>query len=100
MNENKILWVLQSRKFWAAMVGFAAIFYTAWQSGGGVDPDTLVNAILGIVAAFIGATALEDGLSSHNATTTTLTTPSPNVEITTSDAEATVISGAFTGRTT
>lgn len=85
MNENKIMWVLQSRKFWAAVIGLGAIFYTAWQSGGGVDPDTVVNAILGIVAAFIGATALEDGMSNRNATTTTLTTPSDNVEITTSD---------------
>lgn len=74
-NENKILWVLQSRKFWSAVVGLAAIFYTAWQSGGGVDPDTLVNAILGIVAAYMGATALEDGLSNRNATTTTVSTP-------------------------
>lgn len=75
MNENKILWVLQSRKFWAAVVGLVAIFYTAWQSGGGVDPDTIVNAILGIVAAFIGATALEDGLSNQNANKTTVSTP-------------------------
>lgn len=85
-NENKILWVLQSRKFWAACVGLVAIFYTAWQSGGGVDPDTLVNAILGIVAAFIGATAIEDGLTNRNATTTTVSTPgTSDVTVTPSD---------------
>lgn len=88
MSENKIMWVLQSRKFWAAVVGLVAIFYTAWQSGGSVDPDTLVNAILGIVAAFMGATALEDGLTNRNATTTTLTTPAENVTVQTSDKPA------------
>lgn len=100
MNENKFFWVLQSRKFWAAMVGFAGIFYTAWQSGGGVDPDTLVNAILGIVAAFIGATALEDGLSSHNADKTTVSTPGASdvTVIAPSDDTATVLNSAFTGR--
>lgn len=90
-SENKIMWVLQSRKFWSAVIGLVAIFYTAWQSGGGVDPDTLVNAILGIVAAYMGATALEDGLSNRNATTTTVTTPSENVEISTSGATTPVI---------
>jgi len=89
MNESKLIWVLQSRKFWAAVIGLVAIFYTAWQSGGGVDPDTLVNAILGIVAAFMTATALEDGLSNRNATTTTLSTPSDSVQIRTGDSTTT-----------
>ena len=60
MSDNKLIWVLQSRKFWSAVIGLVAIFYTAYQSGGNVDPDTLVNAIMGIVAAYMGATALED----------------------------------------
>lgn len=85
-NDNKLIWVLKSRKFWAAVIGLVAIFWTAYQSGTSLDPDTVVNAILGIVAAFIGATALEDGLSNRNATTTTLTTPSDNVTVTTTDA--------------
>lgn len=88
MNESKIVWVLQSRKFWSAVIGLVAILYTAWQSGGAVDPDTLVNAILGIVAAYMTATALEDGLSNRNATTTTVTTPAANVEVKTSDANS------------
>jgi hypothetical protein len=74
-NDNKLIWVLQSRKFWSAVIGLVAIFYTAWQSGGTVDPDTLVNAILGIVAAYMTATALEDGLTNRNSTTTTVSTP-------------------------
>ncbi len=98
MTENKIMWVLQSRKFWSALVGLVAIFYTAWQSGGGVDPDTLVNAILGIVAAYMGATALEDGLTNRNATTTTLTTPSDNVTVSTSDTTPLPAQPIITGR--
>ncbi len=86
-SENKLVWVLQSRKFWASIVGLVAIFYTAWQSGGGVDSDTLVNAIMGIVMAYLGATALEDGLTNRNATTTTLSTPSENVVVSTSETK-------------
>ncbi len=87
MSDNKLIWVLQSRKFWSAVIGLVAIFYTAYQSGGNVDPDTLVNAIMGIVAAYMGATALEDGLSNRDANKTTVTTPSENVVVSTSDSK-------------
>lgn len=56
-----IYYVLQSRKFWSAVVGFLAIVIVAWRSGAALDPNTVVNAILGIVAAYMGATAWEDG---------------------------------------
>ena len=62
MSDNKIMWVLQSRKFWSAVIGLVLILVTAWQQ----DPfptEAVVTAILGIVAAYIGATALEDGLT-------------------------------------
>ena len=59
--DNKFLRALQSRKFWAAIVGLVAILWTAYQSGSALDPDTVVNAILGIVAAYIAAVAWEDG---------------------------------------
>lgn len=59
--QNKFTRALQSRKFWAAVVGLVAILWTAYQSGSALDPDTVVNAILGIVAAYIAATAWEDG---------------------------------------
>ena len=85
MSENKLLWVLQSRKFWAAVVGFVTILWVAYQSGAALDPNTVVNAILGIVAAYIGATAWEDGKHTEaagklaaaetTATQTTVTTP-------------------------
>lgn len=75
-NETpKLYFVLQSRKFWSAVVGFAAIIYVAWHSGAALDPDTVVNAILGIVAAYMGSTALEDGMSNRNANKTTISTP-------------------------
>lgn len=85
MEQNKILWVLQSRKFWAAVIGFVSILWVSYQSGAQLDPDTVINAILGIVAAYIAATAWEDGKQAEaagrigaaesTATTTTVTTP-------------------------
>lgn len=62
MSDNKILWVLQSRKFWAACIGLVLILVTTW----GQEPyptDAVVTAIMGVVGAFIAATALEDGLT-------------------------------------
>jgi hypothetical protein len=89
VNDNKFFWVLQSRKFWAAVVGFVSILWVAYQSGTTLDPDTVINAILGIVAAYIAATAYEDGKHAEAAgrmatsETTTVSTPSDNVTITT-----------------
>lgn len=57
---NKLMRVLQSRKFWAAAIGLVLILVTAW----GQDPfptDAVVTAILGVVGAYIAATAWEDG---------------------------------------
>lgn len=59
--QNKLLRTLQSRKFWAAVIGLVAILWTSYQSGSALDPDTVISAILGIVAAYIAATAYEDG---------------------------------------
>lgn len=60
MSENKIVRVVQSRKFWMAAVGLALILVTAW----GQDPyptDAVVTGIMGVISVFIGATAWEDG---------------------------------------
>lgn len=87
-SESKLLRALQSRKLWAAIVGFVSILWVAYQSGNALDPDTVVNAILGIVAAYIAATAWEDGKAAEALAkpTTTIETPSPNVTVsTTSD---------------
>lgn len=58
--ESKLIRTLQSRKFWAAVIGLILILVTTRNQ----DPfptDAVVTAILSIVAAYIGATAWEDG---------------------------------------
>lgn len=94
-----IYYALQSRKFWAAVVAFVAIIYVAWHSGTALDPNTVVNAIMGIVAAYMGATALEDGLTNHGAgnANTTVSTPAPNVTVSTSETPATPTLGNMGG---
>lgn len=77
-EKPSIFYALQSRKFWSAVVGLAAIFYMAWVNDAALDPDTIVNAILGIVAAYMASVAFEDGMSKQaesKATTTTVSTP-------------------------
>lgn len=60
-SGNKLLWTLQSRKFWTAVVGLISILVYAWQSGEAVDPEVIVTAIMAIVGAYIGSVAYEDG---------------------------------------
>lgn len=60
MSDNKFVWVLQSRKFWAALIGLVLILVTTW----GQDPyptDAVVTAIMGVVGAYVAAVAWEDG---------------------------------------
>lgn len=60
MSDNKILWVLQSRKFWSAMIGLILILVTTW----GQDPyptEAVVTAIMGVVGAYMASVAWEDG---------------------------------------
>jgi hypothetical protein len=96
MTESKILRALQSRKLWAAIIGFVSILWVSYQSGNTLDPDTVINAILGIVAAYIAATAWEDGkvaeaagrvsAAETTASTTTVSTPGgSDVTVTKSD---------------
>lgn len=90
---------LQSRKLWAAIVGLILIVVNSILNNQMVDPDTLTNAIMGIVAAYMAATAWEDGqkAKAQVAPTTTVETPSSNVTVTTSDAGKPP-HGSFTGR--
>lgn len=67
--------VLKSRKFWSAVVGLAAILYMSIVNGSELDPDTVVTAIMGIVGAYMGSVALEDGLTGRDANKTTISTP-------------------------
>lgn len=86
-NEKpSIYYVLLSRKFWMSAIGLILILVTAWHQ----DPfptDAVVTAIMGVVAAFVAATAYEDGqkAKAQAAPTTTIETPSSNVSVTTSD---------------
>lgn len=85
--------VLQSRKLWSAIVGLIAILVTAWQSGAALDPDTVVNAIMVIVSAYMAAVALEDGMAKRNANTTTVSTPgTSDVVVTPTDAPTPTVS--------
>lgn len=55
---EKILALLKSRKFWAALVGLVGVFLG---ERAGIPLDQLANAVYIIVAYVLGV-ALEDGL--------------------------------------
>jgi len=82
--------VLQSRKLWAAIVGLIFILVNAYLNHAQIDPDTVTNAIMGIVAAYMASVAWEDGKKARAqaAPTTTVETPASNVTVTTTDAPA------------
>lgn len=99
-EKPAIYWVLQSRKFWSAVVGLVAILYMSLVNGAELDPDTVVNAILGIVAAYMATTAWEDSSKAEAAgrvsaaetaaSTTTVSTPgASDVTVTKSDENPT-----------
>lgn len=82
---DTIKYVLQSRKFWASVLGLVLVLVTSW----GQDPfptETVITAIVAVVAAYVGATALEDGLSQRDSGTTKISTPS--------DSNTTVVTSA------
>lgn len=70
-------WWLKSKKVWAFIIGFVTIAAAAFQ----VEPfpyEDFTMKVLGLVAAFIGGNALEDGMKAQGeakATTTTVSTP-------------------------
>jgi hypothetical protein len=57
--QDKLHYLLRSRKFWASIVGLAVVIIG---SRAGVDDQELTSAVLTIVAYILG-TALEDGLA-------------------------------------
>lgn len=62
MGDNKIFWVLKSRKFWASLIGLVSVLLVA--SGYAELPDeTLVDAIVTIVGIYVGSVAFEDGMA-------------------------------------
>jgi hypothetical protein len=73
----------QSRKLWAAIVGLILVIVNAILNGEQLDPDTVTNAIMGIVAAYMAATAWEDGQKTKATVvpTTTIETPADKVNV-------------------
>lgn len=59
--DNKFIDLLQSRKFWASLLGILGTLGFKAVSPD-VDSDTIINAIMVIVSVFVGSVALEDGL--------------------------------------
>jgi hypothetical protein len=85
--------MLQSRKVWAAIIGLIFIVVNAALNQEQIDPNTVTNAVMGIVAALMASIAVEDGMKAQaeaantkaeaTATTTTVTTPAAaNVTVT------------------
>lgn len=85
-QHSPFYYMLQSRKFWATGVGLILIIVTAIINRQSIDPDTLVNGIMALVGIYVGSIAVEDGMTNRNAKTTTITTPSQNVDVSTSGA--------------
>lgn len=85
--------VLQSRKLWAAIVGLVFIVVNAALNQQQIDPDTVTNAVMGIVAAYMASVAWEDGqkAKAEATPTTTIETPAANVAVTTSDTPTPMI---------
>jgi hypothetical protein len=79
--------MLKSRKVWAAIIGLIVILVNAYINQEQIDPDTITNAVMGIVAALMASIAVEDGMKAKAevAPTTTIETPAPNVTVTTAD---------------
>lgn len=81
-----IYYVLQSRKFWATLVGLILMIITAIVNKQPIDPNTIVNAIMILVSVYVGSVALEDGMSKGAVNKTKIETPAANVQVTTTDA--------------
>ncbi len=59
--NSKLMILVQSRKFWAAVVGLALLVVRAWRPDFPLSEDELTR-IVAILVAYILGTALEDGM--------------------------------------
>lgn len=89
----------QSRKLWAAIVGLVFIIVNAYLNQTQIDPDTVTNAVMGIIAAYMASTAWEDSQKARangevNAAAMTASQPNqPTVGIDTNNVNVTTQSG-------
>jgi hypothetical protein len=58
---EKLKQLLKSRKLWAALIGLGLIVFRAYEPDFPIDDEGLTKIIL-VLIAYIGGTALEDGL--------------------------------------
>ena len=63
MQPKKLIRTLQSRKFWATILGL--LMTLGIYTGTDLEADKLVDAITLIVSSFTVATGIEHGLSRH-----------------------------------
>lgn len=74
----------ESRKVRAAAIALLTIIVTAILGHEKIDPDTVVNAIVLLASAYMGAVAWEDVATKKAMAqpTTTIETPAPNISVT------------------
>jgi hypothetical protein len=93
-TQSKWMYILQSRKLWASVIGLVLVLVASW----GQDPfptETIITAIVAVVAAYVGATALEDGLTARDTTSTKISAPKDsNVTVVASSAKQDVAQSA------
>ena len=63
MSSSKLTNLLASRKFWASVIGLVSVLLVNFLGEEPLPVEDLVNAVMIVVAVFVGSTALEDGLS-------------------------------------
>jgi len=61
--ENKLVSLLKSRKFWAAVIGVVGVTLVQLNVVDQAAADKLTEAIMVILGLFILGTGLEDGLA-------------------------------------
>ena len=59
---NKLVLLLKSRKFWAALLGIVGVVLVQVVGLPEASAELVTNAIMAIIGAFVIGTALEDGL--------------------------------------
>ena len=60
---EKLIGLLKSRKFWAALVGLAVIVIKEFEPDFPLEEEQITNIVF-VIAAYIVGTAIEDGRSS------------------------------------